>query len=77
MWRLVATLADRRLLLLLFERASERLQTITWRDAGRMLGSVLAFPFWLLGYLAGLIVVLVLLMWAAVLVGFGDARGAR
>jgi hypothetical protein len=44
---------------------------------GRALLSVLAAPFYVVGFLVGLVLVAVVWCWAAVQVGAGDARGLR
>lgn len=41
----------------------------------RLLLTVLALPFYVVGFLVGLVLVAVMWMWAAVVVGVTDARG--
>lgn len=49
----------------------------TWKDAVTHFASALLFPFYLLGFVAGLVVWAVLWAWHSAQVGFGDGRRRR
>lgn len=56
------------------ERVAAKASEIEW---GRAVLSILAFPFYALGFLVGLFLALVAFAWAAVAVGVSDARKDR
>lgn len=56
------------------DRVAERAQTV---NVVKLLLSVLAFPFYVLGAVAGLVFVVVSWSYSAMVVGFGDVRSRR